>query len=816
MKNRIPALQSYWLMLVATAITVAIVSASQLVTERIERLLDNQANELLAADLVVVSSNEVNPKYREEALARGFSIATTTSLRTAVFIDDEPQLVELKAVSENYPLRGQLEIAEGFTEPRQKTRDIPASGTVWVDAKLQQTLNSELEIGLSTFKSQWLITDEPDRGGSLFNLAPRVLMNINDLAATELILPGSRVRYRLLVAGNASSVAEFREWLTAQLVEGESIQDIENARPEMRRALDRTRQFFALSIVLTLVIAMVAIAITARYTAAMESSKVAVLRAFGVSRSRLLGFYLLQLVKLWLVAVIIGGGLGWLSQYPIEWALDGWFGSKLPAVYLWQPFITAGLVSFISLTGFCMPYLFNVITTPPMQVFRPLANRQTLLRRIGFGVTAILTVFIVLLLLMQSSKLAVLVLFIVLLVSVFLPAIFILLIKMLLLSSNRGFWLRAYLLSRLRSAGRGAIVVMSGFSLVLLSILLISVVKDEILFEWKTQLPETIPNYFLVNIQKENIDAISGFLQQKEIQFSNPYPLVRTRLEAINQVPVRDIEFADPRAEHLVNHTFNVSYSQELPDDNKIIEGDWLPVDTSENQLSVELGMAQRLNLNIGDVLTLSVADEVFEAPVTSIRSVEWENFKPNFYLIANKQLIENRPQTWLLSALIENQDKPVLKQLLSQFPAITLLDVSVIISRVRTIVDRATVALEFFFVFALASAFIVLLAAIQIGKQERRRESSLLRALGAQGSQLYRMHVLEFAVMGLLIGFFAALVASLSGWLVSVQIFEMGYHFSIRTFVYGLLSATVILTVSGILVSRKVYNETPMKALRW
>jgi putative ABC transport system permease protein len=816
MKNRIPALRSYWLMLVATAITVAIVSASQLVTQRIERLLDNQANELLAADLVIVSSNDLSRKYREEALARGLSIATTVSLRTALFIGDEPQLVELKAVSENYPLRGQLEIAEGFTAARQKTKEIPASGTVWVDAKLQQTLNTELEIGRSTFESQWLITDEPDRGGSLFNLAPRVLMNIDDLDSTELILPGSRVRYRLLVAGDETSVADFRDWLTAELVEGESIQDVENARPEMRRALDRTRQFFALSIVLTLVIAMVAIAITARYTAAMESSKVAVLRAFGVSRSRLLGFYLLQLVKLWLIAVIIGGGLGWLSQYPIEWTLDGWFGSKLPPVYLWQPFITASLVSFISLTGFCMPYLFNVITTPPMQVFRPLANRHTLLRRIGFGVAAILTVFIVLLLLMQSSKLAVMVLFIVMLVSVFLPAIFIFLIKILLLSSNRAFWLRAYLLSRLRSVGRGAIVVMSGFSLVLLSILLISVVKDEILFEWRTQLPEKIPNYFLVNIQKEDIDAISGFLQQQEIQFSNPYPLVRTRLEAINQVPVRDIEFADPRAEHLVNHTFNVSYSRQLPDDNKIIEGDWLPFDTTENQLSVELGMAQRLDLEIGDVLTLSVADEFFEAPVTSIRSVEWENFKPNFYLIANKSLIEDRPQTWLLSALIESQHKAVLKQLLSLFPAITLLDVSVIISRVRTIVDRATVALEFFFLFALASAFIVLLAAIQIGKQERRRESSLLRALAAQGSQLYRMHVLEFTLMGLLIGFFAALVASLSGWLVSVQIFEMDYHFSIRTFVYGLLSATLILTVSGILVSRKVYNETPMKALRW
>ncbi|MCP4433314.1 MAG: hypothetical protein GY806_20250 [Gammaproteobacteria bacterium] len=816
MKTRTPALQSYWLMLLATAITVAIVVASQLITKRIEALLNNQANELLAADLVVASSNELNAKYQQEAIARGLSVATTASLRTAIFIGDEPQLIELKAVSDNYPLRGQLEIAESLTAARRKTNQVPARGEVWVDSKLQQTLNTPLGIGLQNFESRWLLTDEPDRGGTLFNLAPRVLMNIEELASTGLVMPGSRVRYRLLVSGEDNIIAEYRDWLIVELVEGDRIQDVENARPEMRRALERTRKFFALSIVLTLIIAMVAIAITARYTAVRESSKVAMLRAFGVSRSRLLGFYLVQIVWLWFVAVLIGTGLGWLSQFPIEWALDGWFGRELPAVYIWEPFAIAALVSFIGLTGFCMPYLFNVITTPPMQVFRSSVNRQTRVRRICFGVAAIISVFIVLLLLMQSSTLAVMVLIIVLLVTVFLPVLFIVLIRTLLISSNRQFWLKAYLLSRLRSAGRGAIVVMSGFSLVLLSILMIAVVKDELLTEWNTQLPEKIPNYFLINIQKDNLTAIREFLLSSKIESSSSYPLIRTRLDAINHLPIREIEFADPRAQHLINHTFNVSYTRALPDDNAIVEGDWMSMNTSENQFSVELGMAQRLNLKLGDVISLTVADEQFEAPITSIRSVQWENFKPNFYLIANRQLIEHRPQTWLLSALIEDQHKPVLKQLLSLFPAVTLLDVSVIISRIRIIVDRASVALEFFFLFALASAFIVLLAAIQIGKEERRRESSLLRALAAQDNQLYQMHVLEFALMGLLIGFFAALLANLSGWLVSVHIFEIAYQFSATSFVYALLSATLVLAVSGILVSRKVYNESPMKSLRW
>ena len=265
------------------------------------------------------------------------------------------------------------------------------------------------------------------------------------------------------------------------------------------------------------------------------------------------------------------------------------------------------------------------------------------------------------------------------------------------------------------------------------------------------------------------------------------------RLSEINNVPAGSMKFSDPRAAHQVNHTFNVSYTDTLPDDNAIVEGEWFSASESSNGFSVEQGMAKKLELKLGDVLSLTVGGETIEAPVTSIRSVLWENFKPNFYLIANQALIEEKPQTWLLSALIEGEHKRGLKELLGRYPAITLLDVSVLMARVRGIVERATIALEFFFLFALASAFIVLLAAVQTGKHERRMESALLRALSAQSSQLYRVHVLEFTLMGLLIGFFAALFANLAGWLVSVQFFDVGYHFSITIWAWSLISATLV-----------------------
>ncbi|MCP4188509.1 MAG: hypothetical protein GY763_12975 [Gammaproteobacteria bacterium] len=815
MNRRLPAIQSYWLMLIATIITIAIVTASQLITQRIGLLLDRQASELLAADLVVASSAPLAQSYREKAGAEGLNVATTISMRTAIFIDDEPQLVELKAAGAGYPLRGQLETARDLNAEKQRPKQGPSNGEVWIDTRLSAQLGQSILLGKQSFEANWLLTFEPDRGGSLFNLAPRVLMNLDDLHDTGLIIPGSRVRCRVLFSGSGDQINRFRRWLKPRLQADESIQDIETARPEMRRALERTRSFFALSIILTLVIAMVAIAITASYTAGREAPKVAILRAFGIAQTRLVGFYLREIGKLWIIASLVGIAFGWLSQFPLQWALDGWFGRELPQVDTMQPFLVAALVGLVSLAGFCLPYLLSVIATPPMQVFRPVTSRRSLKRNVLFGVSAIVTVFLVLILLMQSSLLAVVTLGVILVATLMLPVIFGLLIRALLFSGNHRFWLKRYLLSRLRSSTRAAIVVMSGFSLALLAILMIAIVKDELLAAWDTQLPDDIPNYFLINLAREDVPQIRQSLEQQAIASSDPYPLVRTRLAAINGVPVAQIAFADPRASNLVNHTFNVSFSEVLPDDNAIIEGQWIAGENPTNQFSVEQGMAERLAIKIGDVIALSVGAETIEAPVSSIRTVLWENFKPNFYLIANRRLIEHKPQTWLLSARIEDNNKPALKQLLQQFPAITLLDVSILMARIQAIIDRATIALEFFFLFALASAFIVLLAAIQTGKAERQKESALLRALSAQNRQLYSVHVLEFTLMGLLVGFFAALFASLAGWLISVQFFDIDYHFSPTTWIYGLVSATLVLTIAGTMVSRKVYNISPMKILR-
>lgn len=815
MQVRPATLHSYWLMFAATVITVGIVSASQLVTGRIGLLLERQASELLAADMVLLSRQELADEYRIEAELRGLRVAHSVSLRSAIFVDDDPQLVELKAVSEDYPLRGSLERSDELTGLREITGDIPARGEVWVDSKLAGLLGGSVAIGASDLRVSWLLTYEPDRGGAIFNLAPRVLMNLDDLPATGLVVAGSRVSYSMLFAGEQVDIDAFKNWLDGRLNPGEEIQDVENARPEMRNALERTRKFFALAVVLTLVIAMAAIAITARYTARQEASKIAMLRAFGVSQAGLSRYYLRQLIVLWAAATIAGALLGWAAQFGLQWALDDWFGKSLPQVFTLRPFVNAALVGLIALTGFSFPHLAGAMTTPPMQVLRTVTDRRSRQKGVLISLCALLAVFAVLMLLMQDSLLAVATLALVLVCAAVLPLILGSMVRLLLFSSRRRFWLRQYLLSRLQSGARGAIYVMSGFSLVLIAILLIAVVKDEILGDWQAQLPDDIPNFFLVNIRSDEMNAVGDFLRERGIEASAPYALVRARLTEINSVDIQTIHFSHPRAEFLTRHTFNTTYARELPEQNQIVAGEWLDADDPRPQLSVEQGMAERLELELGDELTLSVGSRILRAPVTSIRSVVWENFKPNFFIIANPALLAEMPRTGLQSALIGEADRASLKELLRQFPSITLLDVSEMMARVRGIVDKASIALQFFFVFALASALIVLLAAIRTGRQEREVESSLLRALSAQTRQLYRVHVLEFTLMGGLIGIFSAAFATLVGWIISVYLFDMEFRLSSAVWIYSLLSACLVLTIAGTLVSRRVYNVSPMKILR-
>lgn len=814
MQQLIPRLHSWWLLWLAAVITMTIVAASQLFTDRIGLLLDQQASELLAADMLVNSSEKLPDSYTDLATQYGLSSAHIVELRTAIFIDDNPQLVELKAVSAGYPLRGSLERKRAVLSDPEIVQTGPLPGEIWLDNKLREQLGQTIELGYSKLLASWLISYEPDRGGSLFNLAPRVMMHLDDLKATGLLSAGSRAKYKLLVSGDPESLQGFEKEIKALLKDGEKLQSLENARPEMRNALQRTEKFFSLSITLTLVIAMVSIAITARYAASQESTQVSVMRTFGISSRRLIYYYCLQVGKVWLLATPVGLALGLLAQFPLQWALGYWFGATLPAPS-WQPFALSALVGMISLMGFSLPPMLSVVDTPPMQVLRQTTQHKTGTRSLLLSSISLFTLYLVLLLIVSELVMATLLFVLILIIGIFIPAVLRLLLHLVSKVGQERFWLKSYVLTRLLSYNRNALFVMSGFSLTLLSVLLISVVKDQLIQDWETQLPADKPNYFLVNIATADVEALGQFLKHNGIASSGAYALVRARLKSINDQDIKEIKLKNERGQHLLTHVFNISYSEVLPPDNQIIKGEWLGKQPDGKEFSVEQGMAESMGLKLGDRLQFMVAGELFDGEVSSIRSVVWENFRPNFYLIGTQAALLDKPQTWLMSALINKEQKSLLKPLIQQFPSVTLLDISEVMTRIKGIIDRASMALQFFFIFAILAAVIVLLSALNTANKDRQMEIALLQSLGAHNRHKLFSQVFEFVLMGAVVGLFAAFFASLTGYLVGAYFFEMNFVFRIEIWLYSILSAVVSITLLGTLFIYRSFNVSPMSLLR-
>ena len=810
----LPRIQAWWLLWLATVITITIVAASQLFTNRISLLLDRQASELMAADLLITANTALPDSYLKLADEYGLQTAATISLRTAIFIDDEPQLVELKAVSSSYPLRGTLERKSALLSDPEKMEQGPIPGELWIDTKIAAQLQQDIELGLTVLPASWILSYEPDRGGSLFNLAPRLMMHIDDLPATQLLVPGSRAKFHLLVAGDANVVKQYAGFIKPLLSEGQTLQTLDSARPEMRNALDRTRKFFALSIVLTLVIAMIAIAITARYSATREATKVAVLRTFGISSAQLIKHYMQQIIKVWLLSLPAGLLLGFLAQFPLQWMLGFWFGTRLPDTSAW-PYLLASLIGFISLIGFSLPPILSVLDTPPMQVFRESVREMSRQKSLLLKVSSLITLFLVLMLIVNQLQLATLLFALVLVIAAFIPLVLKLILKSLEFVAASSFWMQRYTLSRLLSQQRNALFVMSGFSLTLLSVLIISQVKDQLIDQWEMQLPSDKPNYFLVNIATEDVNGLTTLLDDNQVPSSGAYALVRTRLLSINDQDVKTINFGNDRAYRLINHTFNMSYSDKLPEDNLIVQGQWINDMSEPDGFSVEEGMAEALGLKLGDRMRFGIAGVEFENTVTSIRSVVWENFQPNFYILGTIDQLKSKPQTWLMSAFIDRENQAILKPLIQQFPTVTLLDISEIMQRIKGIVSRASLALKFFFVFATLSGIIVLLSALKTSTHTREIEIALLQALGANNAQKLGSQVLEFIIMGVLVGMFAALFATLVSWLVGSWFFDLPFIFAPGMWISSILISIGVITTVGSLFLYRSFFTSPMRLLR-
>lgn len=803
---------------VGLVIAVTSITAVGFFTDRIERGLKEQSAELIGADLVIASRQSGIREYIEPARRQQFQVATTQQFRSVVLGGGQPQLVEIKAVSAGYPLRGVLRISDTPYGEDFPTTSIPAPGDLWVAPRLLQLLDAgigdEVSLGEKTFILRKVLRFEPDRAGDMFNVAPRVMMNEADVEATGLIGVGSRVTYRVLIAGPREAIADYRGYLEDRLDSNESLVSVEEGRPELNTALQRARQFLGLAALISVLLAGVAIATVAYRFTRRHLDSSAMLRCLGATQRQIIQLFTLEMFWLALIASSVGCLLGALTQVVITELLDQLLIARLPPPG-YQPLLLGYATGVVLLLGFALPPLLALRRVPPLRVLRRDALPQPVSGAVFYaGVVLVMT----LLLYWQIGNVK--------LVSIVLGGIAVTLL-ILTLSAYALIALLNRLRGRVGVAWRfgvanlsrrpaSSVIQIVAFGLGIMVLLLLSTVRSDMLQDWQRSLPPDAPNHFIINVQPDQVDAMQGFFHGLGVKDSRLYPMVRARLVTINGNQVQASDYESDRAQRMVTRDFNLSWAEQMQADNRLVAGKWWQEpDYNKNLISLEAELAETLNLKVGDTLGFEVNGEAIAFTISNLRSVEWDSFNINFFTVVTPGSLSDKPASWLTSVYLDQQQRRHLDELVRQFPNVTLIDVDTLMQRVRDIMDRVSLAVEFIFLFTLLAGLAVLYAAIQANQDERRYENAVLRTLGAKKRTLLFGLFAEFSLLGALSGLLAGIAATALAWLLAKTIFHFSYQIDPLVPLIGIISGLAIVVTAGMLGTRRVLTHSPMTTLR-
>jgi putative ABC transport system permease protein len=802
----------------ALVIAVGAITAVGFFTDRVRLGMVAQAGELLAADLAVAAHDPLGADKNAQAQALGLRTTEFVGLRSVALAGDATQLVEIKAVTQGYPLRGTLRIADRAFASDRTVDTLPEPGTVWVETRLLQLLNigvgETLQLGNAQFRIAALLTFEPDRGGDAFSVAPRVLMRSEDLPATGLIQPGSRAEYRLLAAGDTANIRDFRAWLKARLAPGQNLLTVEEGRPELRTALERAERFLGLAALLSVLLAGVAVAAAARRYSERHLDATAVLRCFGATQGLVVRIFTFEMLALAVFASLVGAALGFVAQEGLTRILGQLLLADLP-LPSWQPLVPGLATGLITLLGFALPPLAVLKNVPPLRVLRrdlgPLPPPGWFL----YG-TVVAAITALVFWQAEDAKLAAIVLAGALATVAVLGGAASGLVKLVSPLRDRVGIAWRFGLANIARRARASSIQVVALGVGIMVLVLLAVVRADLLDAWRGRLPTNAPNHFLINIQGDQVKAVQEFFRTRGVETPGLYPMVRARLTAINGEPVVADRYSEVRAQRLVTREFNLSWAAQPQTDNRIVAGRWWqPNERGRHVISVEQELANTLGLKLGDTLNFNVSGTDVALEVTSLRKVKWDSFQVNFFTVLPPGVLEDQPAQWITSLYLAPRDKAVLTELVRAFPNVTVIDVDALMVRVRSLMDRVSAALEYVFLFALAAGLAVLYAAIASTHDQRRYETALLRTLGARREHLLRGLTAEFVTLGAAAGLLAGLAATLIAYVLGVYIFEVGFRFNPWVGIVSMALGAIGVGIAGVLGTRSVLNQPPLATLR-
>lgn len=805
------------LLLLAVVIAVAALSSVGFVSDRVSRGLERDAMHLLGADLLLEADSPIPTHFLDRAKSLNLKVVNTWQFPTMVSGKDHQLLASLKAVGQGYPLRGHLRTASAVGAADQLTNSSPSKGEVWVDPQIlsqtQSRVGDVLRVGDIDLAIARVITYEPDRGPQFVNLAPRVMLSADDLEQTGLIAPGSRIGCALLVAGSDQAVETYRQWLAGEIKPGQKLVTVESGRPEVRRSLDRAQQFLALVAMLAVLIAAVAVALAARRFGQRHRNSVAVMRSLGASQSDISTILMAEFVLVALAGSLIGIAIGWGAQTLLVNLLGRFVGSALPA--------PGGMPALQGL--FAGLWLLLAFSWPPLAALRRVAPWQILRRQstaiplqswmgwlIGLGGFCLLMWWVA-----HDIKLGLGLALGFVAAGLLFSGLAAIVLWCLSALRNR---LTHYPVLRFALAGVvrrrvATIAQTSALAIGMMAILLLTIVRTDLLAGWQRTLPADAPNRFLINVLDDQREAVEQQLNSAGLTKLNMSPMVRGRLVANNGRMLGAADYEDARAKRLIEREFNLSYTDLLPDPGQIVSGRAL--NPRANEVSLEIGLAKSLQLKVGDTLEFEVAGQPVNVQVTSLRKVDWDSMRANFFAITTTQSLKEAPRTWMTAFYLPPHQSDKLQNLVRTFPNLTIFDVGAIMSQLQSILDKVSVAVQGLFLFSLMAGIVVLAAALSATRDDRVHEAALLRSFGATRVQLARAQRYELLAVGALAGLLAATGATIAAWALSHWVFDFDMRWTYWPWLMGVSVCMLGAWLAGIFALRGVLLTPPLVILR-
>jgi len=824
------------LLFLSIVIAVGSLSCIGFLIKRIDNSMLDHATQLNAAQLILKSSSSVPGQWLAKAETLGLKQAQMRVFPSMLVVNEEFKLSQIKAVSDNFPLQGELLLRETLSsEP--ETQKAPPRGEIWLDKRLALLFKEKaasIELGDAEFRATGILDRVPGQSSSLFTIAPSAMINLADLDKTATIQPGSRIDYIYFFSASDSHAASkqalesYKHWLKPQLRSGQTLRSGVEGLRAVNANLKKAGDFLSLAAILTVLLAAIAIAVNSHRYGQKQYKNCAIMLCLGCSEKRIIAIELYKLVTLSIVGSFIGIVLGYSVYSAVLLLMDDLLPQSAAANNLQELIgmpvwvgLSSGLLLLLSIS---MANLIRLKKLSPMALIR----KDFVLEDINsqlFYLMSLIGLLLVSFWYTANIKVTLLFYVVLILSSLLLYFIARFLLKYIIIIGRKYHFINRLSLLNLERHRQSVLLQVATFSLIFALLILIFLVRTELLDKWQQQFPEEIPNHFVINIQSYETQPFKDYLQQETIQTKGLYPMIRGRLSQLNHQPIKDMIPETAREHNALHRELNLSFSDTMPlseqQQSQIIAGKGWLEDSSLNErekkiikLSIESDLAKALTIKIGDTLGFQVGAQRVEGIVHNIRTVQWDSFQPNFYIIFSPGLIEQYPMTWIASFYLPKKDKLKLNELMNKFPGITIIEVDEILKEVQFIIEKISHAIEFIFFFIVAAGFLVLSSSLSSTLDARLYENAVIRTLGASSKQLRRCLLVEFSVVALLSALIAIILAELASFILYQQVFNMSY--AVHPLVwFGLAAISLILICGlGLIVVNKVFTQSSQASL--